>query len=94
MKIKIIGLLSSVLLLSSCVSNVQIVKRMESRDLPCNTSDVVVADLGSSSPGISYYEATGCGHTHRYVCGKWENIVLASVGLINLDPRPCTRVRR
>ena len=80
--------------LSSCVTNETIVKRMASRSTGCEQASIVVSEREQSFAGISHYETSGCGVTHNYRCEKWDNIVMASVGIINLDPRPCERERR
>ena len=89
-----LGLIAIPLLIGACASNKAIVSRMEERSTGCDKSSIQVTELEQSFAGRSRYQTVGCGTTHNYVCGKWENIAMAGIGWINLDPRPCMRERR
>jgi hypothetical protein len=98
--VKPIALIAMVSTLVGCASrnnfasNTSIVTRMAARDTGCQEGQIAVTELENDYAGISRYQTEGCGTTHNYQCRKWDNVVLASVGFINLDPRPCTREKR
>lgn len=94
-KIRTVLLVAASVLISGCAtSNERIVTRMAARQTACDRSNIDVRELDSVYAGVSRYETSGCGSTNVYVCRKWENVMMASLGWISLDPRPCTRGRR
>jgi hypothetical protein len=94
MRLGLISLIAATAGLCGCATNTQLVTRLAAESTGCDKSAIEVTDLGQLYAGRSNYETSGCGTTHKYECPKWDNIVMASVGIFNFDQRRCKRIKR